>query len=352
MVMRNSVILSAVVLLLSVSSCSKDDSPSGEQLDQSPIVVMLCSPNGPGDVNYEDRMLSAVERKAKEKGLRTYVISPSSRPSGKAEMLDYMAKHKDGIKRLYVVLSPVYDRYVGLEELAAALPADSTSQLLAIGPPSTLNIHTAEINTYGLYYTAGVLAAKFTEGEEDTPFCEGDAGDEYMLQASLGFKDSICSKTDFEKALADDRLYVYGEDEQMLEDEKDYYLFQYLYGDIYWYNDLSPFCLFLTKPIFKATVLRDPQTIRNYYTAGVDMDCSIYSNRVAFSCVRHVDRLMENCIDQWLSAEGLPKSQSYGFDSEYCSLVVSPGYEYLQPYADACREEALAGEKKWLETRN
>ena len=338
------IILSAVIWLLTAVSCSKDGQPQGEEMDNTPVVVMLCSPYGLGDINYEDRMLAAIERKAKEKSLRTYVISPLYRGSGKDDMLEYMEKHRDGVKRLYVVFSPVYDQYFGfMEELSEALPADETSQLLLVGQPSELDIHTVEINTYGLYYTAGVLAAKLTEGEEDAIYCDYDLGDEYLVQGGAGFRDAVVANVDYEPR-------IYGED--CMDDEEYYYLEQYLSSDVYVYNDFGRFCLFLRQPIFKAAVLRDPQMIHTYYTAGLDLDCSLYSDRVAFSCVRHVDRLMENCIDQWLSAEGLPKSQSYGFDSEYCSLVVSPGYEYLQPFADACREEALTGEKKWLETRN
>lgn len=333
-----------VIILLSVFlffSCRKSDS-KGELLDRSPIVVMLCSPNGLGDVNYEDRMYSAVCNMAQENGFRTWCISPRTRGEGKRALLDYMnASRGDGIRRLYIVFSPMNTQlpYIGL--FSAALPDDGSSELLVVSPPLEYeNVHTADIRMYGMYYTAGMIVAKTFGVEDDLAYCEYDDCDPDLQQAGLGFS---CGAAD-----GTDKYVEISVNEECRYDEEWYYNETYLFVDTNILNDNGwYFQLYLTKPMFKATVIRDPETIRNYYTVGVDMDCSMYSDRVMFSCVRHVDRLMELCIGQWMSPEGLPHDQQYGFDSDFAEIVFSPGYDYLRPIADSVYSDAVKKEKEW-----
>lgn len=331
-------VVSAVLLTLFVS-CRKSDASGSELLDRSPVVVMLCSPNGLGDVNYEDRMYGAACRMAHENGLRTYCISPETRYAGVKQLVQYLKGCKgDGIRRLYVAFSPMYEGFIN--EILADFPDDGTAQMLMVSPPMESElVHTAGVRTYGLYYTAGVLAASEFPGENDTIGCEYDVVDPYVREAGEAFEDGALSCTSGYV----DMFYNDGNNY----DEEYYYMSDYLYIDTYLLGEwCHNFYLFLYKPYFKATVIRDPETIRDFHTAGVDMDFSMYSDKVMFSCVRRMDLLMENCIRQWLSPEGLPKDQQYGFDTEYTEMVFSPGYEYMKPLADSIFSEAVAREKE------
>ena len=64
----------------------------------------------------------------------------------------------------------------------------------------------------------------------------------------------------------------------------------------------------------------------SFYTIGTDVDMQFYSERVPFSIVKHIDKVIEKCVDQ--SLEGtLPKHQSFGLKEGYTELVISRRYE-------------------------
>ncbi len=48
------------------------------------------------------------------------------------------------------------------------------------------------------------------------------------------------------------------------------------------------------------------------------------STSCSFSAVKHTDNVVEHCIGQWLSAEGLPKHQSLGLAEGYTEMIFHP----------------------------
>ena len=64
-----------------------------------------------------------------------------------------------------------------------------------------------------------------------------------------------------------------------------------------------------------------------YDLAGVNV--AINSTQSSLSCVKHIDRAVALCIEQWLSPEGMPKHQSLGLADGYTDVVVTPDNSFL-----------------------
>lgn len=338
---KNKLVILAVGILFCLS-CSKSD-VGPELQDRSPEIVMLCSPYGLGDVIYEDQILAAVDRIALENGIRTYTFSHKERNIGISMLTEYMDRCKgDGIRRLYLVFSPMVSLSSSLVRILEHIPDDGTADVLYLGPRHENvpeKIHAAEICPYGMYYSAGAIVARTFGNREDAFSFDFDEDDPYLIQAAVGFYAGAKSIYAYE--------IPYNAFTSKYDEEIDY---SNSYFDMNSYTRNwggFDFMMHMVKSVFKAQIINNPQGITDYYTAGMDIDCSMYSDRIMFSCVRHMDRLMDLCIGQWLSPEGLPFTQRFGLDSEYAEIIFSKGYEYLKPLADSIYEEAVRQEKEW-----
>lgn len=62
------------------------------------------------------------------------------------------------------------------------------------------------------------------------------------------------------------------------------------------------------------------------------IDCATPSLLCAHSVVKHIDRAISLCIDQWISEEGMPKHQRLGLSAGYTELVIHPVWDYADYY--------------------
>jgi len=113
-------ILPLLATLLTIAACTKEgdviyqtdpaDAPSAK-----PLVTVIYDPNGVGDGNYNDLIYQGVEQAAKEHGLRTMQLSPSTREEGLAyleALFGQMSTAQDTVRRLFIVAAASYDDYL------------------------------------------------------------------------------------------------------------------------------------------------------------------------------------------------------------------------------------------------
>ena len=95
--------------------------------------------------------------------------------------------------------------------------------------------------------------------------------------------------------------------------------------------------------------------------AGMDADCSAYSNRIPFSVIIRTDKIIGNYLNMWLSTQEMPHHIVYVLESGYIDILVSPLFNemsyicedyYLNPdywkdAYDSYKEEALKREKEY-----
>lgn len=336
---RLSYIILLASLLLTVISCNRSDSSTAglEELDSSPTVVMLVSSFGLGDFICEDRIVSAAIKAAQDNGLKSRIITPLIGESGPDVLIDDMNRcHGDGIKRLYIICSPDFLKY--LEYIAASVPEGDDIDLLFIGPdPHIEDVKSADICTYGLYYLAGCLVSRLLPEEYGSVSCgyyEANPSYEY---AATGFRDAISANSN---AWIDFECY----NDPGMENASNVSSWTDSYDLNYGGYD---FILHLLDTYIKTVLICCPEAIQNYLGIGIDMDFSLYSDKIVLSCVREYELLVNRCITQWLSPAGLPDSQCFGLDSEYTRLVLSPGYRYLEPAADSLISQAIDKEREW-----
>lgn len=322
---------SSLICLLLICSCSKDKSQDAVAPSESaPVVVTLFSPGGLGDVVYEDRICLGLSRGALKNKLRTYNIVPSSVAEGVRSLCGSMSEGN-----LYVIAGLEY--YDKLDSIALLLP--DKSDLLYIGQPSdNPKVHTADILTYGLYYSAGVVATELYKGNKsdyDAATVAFDP-DNYAYRTA---KDAFIAGM---KGTAADRMFSIDMDSIIDKQESG----DDIYNRVaYIYDQLSLFFVPLQQNMIRVLLL-NPDRLKHSFAPGVDIDMSSYNPLIPFSCVRHMDRLSEQCIDQWLSPQGLPACQRYGLDSEYAGIVFSSDYIQLQSVADSIYSEALEKERE------
>ena len=57
---------------------------------------------------------------------------------------------------------------------------------------------------------------------------------------------------------------------------------------------------------------------------GMDTDCSMYSDRIPFSMIIHINKVVEQYLTDWLNDVLLEKNQVFGLESGMIDIVMSP----------------------------
>ena len=314
------------------TSCTKDGDiiyqPDLEdQASTAPLVTVIYDPNALGDRGYNDLIYKGVEQAARRHGLRTMQLSPTTASEGLAylqRMLQTMTATEDTIRRLFIVAAASYDDFI--RKYNSQLEANPRTDLLYIETNTPLEGKgsTFYMPYYGAMYEAGAIAPiespevllvganplvetvalaikGFTDGFESSPIALKDKSQKKLVTAWLSDK-------------------VYGgftvPDSTALQ----------LMRNQQWqsYSHLIvPVC-----GGAGATFQRFCELLAIYSYVGID--CEVLSHHCNFSVVKHIDRAINRCIDQWLSPDGIPKHQTFGLADGYTEVV-------LHPYSDTSK---------------
>lgn len=319
----------AVLLLLMLVACTKDGDiiyqpDPADQASTAPLVTVIYDPQAVGDGNYNDLIYQGVQLAAKENGLRTMQLSPSTREEGLTylqSLFEKMSTAQDTVRRLLIVAATSYDDYLrqNNDRLAANPNADllyleTTTQLTGKG--STLYLP-----YYGAMYEAGAVAQALTS---DVLLVAANPKGEALARAVRGFTDGF--STDYIQY--PDRLnYRKSQVTEYLSDEAgsgytvaDTTAMRLMY-DRQWdgyFHLLVPVCGGAARTFQHLCSL-----MGGYNFMGID--AAYNSPSCPLSAVKHIDRAVALCISQWLSPEGMPKHQSLGLADGYTDVEVQTG---------------------------
>ena len=285
-------------------------------------MTVVYAPNGLGDRGYNDLIYCGVENAARKMGLRTMQMSPSTVNMG----LEYlqllfqtMTNPEDTIHRLIIVASTSYDDY--LRKNSSRLESNPHADLLYIETKTPLpgKGSTFYMPYYGAMFEAGAIAP--AEGA-DVLLVGANPKAPAIASAIEGFADGYrhspvevngaAEKKFFTVWLSDDAAggFAVADTTAMR-----------LMKDIEWpeYNRhlIVPVC-----GGSAAVFHRFSEMLDIYNFVGVDVTET--SSHCNFSVVKHIDRAIEQCIEQWLSPEGMPKHQTFGLADGYTGVVVHP----------------------------
>ena len=339
----------AVLLLLMLVACTKDGDiiyqpDPADQASTAPLVTVIYDPQAVGDGNYNDLIYQGVQLAAKENGLRTMQLSPSTREEGLTylqSLFEQMSTAQDTVRRLLIVAATSYDDYLrqNNDRLAANPNADllyleTTTQLTGKG--STLYLPYS-----GAMYEAGAVAQAITS---DVLLVAAKPKGEALARAVRGFTDGF--STDYIQY--PDRLnYRKSQVTEYLSDEAgsgytvaDTTAMRLMY-DRQWDGDfhlLVPVCGGAARTFQHLCSL-----MGGYNFMGID--AAYNSPSCPLSAVKHIDRAVALCISQWLSPEGMPKHQSLGLADGYTDVEVQTGKSlFYKLLGDVLTDELLPQE--------
>jgi len=327
-------ILYILFLTLSFSSCT-EEKYDGEILDNSPVIIAIYQPNGLGDLGYNDAVYSGVQQAAKDIGLRAYNIEPSTYDRGIATIKSMLAMQEEGVRYLYVVLADTgYDDFI--THYGDSIPDNEYSTFLMLGKRKAGNkAHTLHLPYYGIFYEAGAMARQMDDVKNiliisaDSTISSLESAREAFIE---GYKPE--SGKIIKTVYLNDNINGFNMADK---------LYEYAYEADDTFDLIVPICGGSCQGLYRY----NREHRESFYTLGIDADMCLYSPLVPFSCVRHFDKAIYDCIKLW-NTNNLPLSQSLGIGSGYVETIITPDYyERFAGAYDAIHAEAMVKEKEY-----
>ena len=320
-------IILILAAMLTFAACTKEgdviyqtdpaDAPSAK-----PLVTVIYDPNAVGDGNYNDLIYQGVEQAAKEHDLRTMQLSPSTRDEGLAylqTLFEQMSTAQDTVRRLFIVAAASYDNY--LRQNNNRLAANPYADLLYLETAKPLDGKgsTLYLPYYGAMYEAGVIAQALAP---EVLLVAANPKVESVAGAVDGFTDGFNAdyfqypeRLNYNKALVTEYL---SDDVAGGFTIADTTAMRIMF-DREWpgyFHMLVPVCGGAARTFQHLNDL-----MGGYDFMGIDTYCD--SSNSSLSTVKHIDRAIALCIEQWLSPEGMPKHQSLGLADGYTGVEVT-----------------------------
>ena len=315
-----------LLFLLTCLSCSKDGDTvyvqdPDDAASTAPLVIVVYDPDALGDRSFNDLIYQGVEQAAKEHGLRTMQLSPASRQEGLAyieNLFTDLSLRQDTVRRLIIITTPAYDEFVRKNNRRLENTPNADLLCLETRTPLEGKGSTLYIPYYGAMYEAGVIAPHFStevlavganplnESVKDAlqGFCDGFATDIFPLSAG-------------DKKVIDVEYLASSADEGFSIADTTALRFLIERKDKYHIPLLVPVCGGASMTFHHMN-----ETLHKFLLMGIDV--STISSTCPFSAVKHMDRAVAHCIQQWLSAEGMPKHQSLGLAEGYTGVAITP----------------------------
>ncbi len=303
-------------------SCSKEGDtiykpdPAEKQASTAPIVIVVHNVEGVGDQSYNDLIYQGVEQAALQHGLRTLQLVPKTQKEAQAyleSLFQQMSAASDTTRRLCIVASS-YEDFVRKNN--KRLESNQRADLLFLDTNTELDGKgsTLYLPYYGAMYEAGNIAPFLYSA---ITLIGSNPKDLPVAKAIEGFTAGVQDRHFEDHYVSLNTLYL-GETAgtgYTIDDEAALTLLQdndLLYG---FTNLIVPVCGGAMSTFARLA------GITNAYTfMGVDV--SWPSVCCHFSVVKHIDTAVAKCIEQWLSAEGMPKHQSLGLASGYTEVLL------------------------------
>ena len=308
-----------------------------DEINTAPMVTVLYDPGALGDMTYNDLIYEGVERTAVNNGLYTRQLSPRTKEEGLrylSALIDQMSNTTDTTRQLLIVAGSSYNEYLRANN--KRLEANPNVDLLYFETTQPLegkgsSIH---IRFYGAMYEAGAITPFFTP---EVLLVAANPHDSGATDAVAGFQDGFL--TDYVNPDRGEKKIF----REYLSDEA---------GSGYTIADSTALQMMLSQPwsIYTRMIIpvcggssavfrRLVENISSYAVMGIDK--VNMSTSCSYSAVKHTDDVVEHCIGQWLSAEGLPKHQSLGLADGYTELVFHPANTSMWILYDSAVPEDL-----------
>ena len=320
-------ILVATLILGAVlfAACTKEgetiyETDPEDQASTAPLVMVIYDPNALGDRGYNDLIYQGVERAAHKYGLRTMQLSPTTVSEGMTYMemmFQMLTAAEDTVHRLLIVAAASYDDFLRKNNSRMDNIPHANLLYLETETPLTGKGSTFYMPYYGAMYEAGAI----------TP---AEATDVLLVGANPLVKTVSDAMQGYTEGFQASPIAVEGPEKNLvtvwLSDEvsggfsvADTTAIQLL-ANQQWQGDRH-----LLVPICGGSTTNFRRLIEMFSIYDfVGIDCEAVSAHCNFSIVKHIDRAVQQCIEQWLSPNGMPKHQTFGLADGFTEVVIHP----------------------------
>lgn len=318
--------------------------PEGNEpnlFDPSVEVICVYTPRGIGDNSTAGMIYTGVLRTTDSLGIACRFIFPITFEEGADSIAQLVRENQKGRKRLIISTDPEYSHY--LQPIADArhiIDSDSTKLLVLDGAFAHPDVYTAYLSHYGVMYMAGYMAGKMADVDSVHIYMANTVY-QYLREGRDGFIDGFTKERDNTIDVFD--IGTWGGD----------IVGGFLHRDMA-YMMFAPNCkdrYDMVVPLCGETAMGFLRYSRDFpgcfYTMGIGLDMSIYSQDVPFSSIEYTDRMVSKCIIDWMN-NSLSHYRRFGMDEGWVELMLSAAYQkQLEPWVEAIYNEAVEMEVKY-----
>ena len=305
-----------------MAACTKEGDtvylpdPNEPTASAAPLVTVVYDTEGVGDLGYNDLIYTGVERAAAKHGLLTFQLTPSSLSEGQYYLetaIQRMTSATDSIRRLLIVASSAYDDFIRKNSHRLANCPNADLLYLETSKPLDGKGSTLYLSFYGAMYEAGALSPYITD---DALIIGANPKNESVVAAVKGFCDGAASNND---SITLTTIYLAQEADKgfNIADSTALMLMDEFFKD-YCETMLVPICGGANRTFGNMAELS-----KTYWYMGIDRQ-PLNSYFSPMSAVKHIDRAVALCIEQWMSAERMPKHQTFSLASGFTEVVLHP----------------------------
>lgn len=334
-------IVQIIFLSLCIYSCTeKQEVPSAFKYDTEVIAVF--APQGIGDQSSAGQMYKGLTQIADDLNISFRPVFPLTFEEG-AEMIARLAgADQKGHKRLIISTDPGYSEY--LQETASQgliVNTDLTKLLIFDGDFKHKDVYVAHVSYYGMMYKAGYVAGKMNDVENVRIYIAND-NYRYIREGRDGFIDGFSLSKVSEVDVVDYSTINDNDTEG------------FMMRNIAYMSDAhecSKDNIDMILPICGETIMGflryNRENPGKFYTVGVGSEMSIYSTDVPFSCVEHLDRIVSECVMNWMDNR-LEHYRKFGMYEGWVELVVSEQHKaLLAPLSEEIHQQATEKEEHY-----
>lgn len=325
------------MLLFASAACSSGDDEPEMPGGPTPQIIVMYAPGGLGDQGYNDCILAGVQNFKKEHHdeVEMYQYSPGSVDEAERLLDDWLSLPASDVPALFVVASNDYESMVAGALASRQLTPNKCMLLFESDNPERLPVTTFRLSMYGASYLAGVTASNSLRGSaKDALVLLAHEGDMTIARAADGFREGFAAYGNKAEVTT----------EYLADDWSGYASAQIAYQRMSeWsadYGFVFPVAGGSNQGVYRYTRENDNAPL----TAGMDVDQSGLSRSIAGCVIKHIDRVVYNYMEEWLSTGSLPESAVFGLSSGYTDWLLSPHYPQYQSVVEVARNEAIRKE--------
>lgn len=318
------VLLIICISTISILSCTKDGDTiyiDDDQVeDTRPIVYFIYKEGALGDLGYIDAIYRGVAKAADEKNM---LLSLTELPDDTAKIdfavnyfLEYMQKVNNNRKALVVIANDNYEQLLHQYENVLS-GISNVDILLTETQDNTLPVYSLRFPTYGACYQAGRVVNECFTDVKQVLIANANPKEANIKDMRTAFMNGM---EDGDRKVTIDNYYISDADNGYDQANE---MYEKAYEIDKKYQMVIPFC----GGSISGFLRYNREHPNSFYTVGIDTDMQLYSSRLPFSIVKHLDEGVEDWILKWEKGEALPKHQDLGLASGYVELVVANTFQ-------------------------